>query len=87
MLSSKNKGIIIIIIIIINRFSHDVAQFVSGNYQLNIITTNGNYELRVDLEDWEGNTSFAEYKIFRISDNLQKYTLNVDGYFGTAGTL
>ena len=37
-------------------------------------------QLRVDLADWEGNTSFAMYDQFSIGDEDSDYTLSVSGY-------
>ena len=37
-------------------------------------------QLRVDLDDWEGNTSFAKYDQFSVSDEDSQYTLSVSGY-------
>ena len=43
--------------------------------------------LRVDLEDFEGNTKHAIYDSFKILDSSQAYMLKVSGYrkYGTAG--
>ena len=37
-------------------------------------------QLRVDLADWEGNTSFAIYDQFSVGDENNDYTLSVSGY-------
>ncbi len=42
-------------------------------------------ELRVDMEDFEGNTAYAKYGSFAIGDSTAKYILSVSGYSGTAG--
>ena len=42
-------------------------------------------ELRVDLEDFEGNTAFAKYMQFNIGSSSQQYVLTVGSYSGTAG--
>ncbi len=42
-------------------------------------------QLRVDMEDFEGNTAYAKYGSFAIGDSTAKYTLSVSGYSGTAG--
>lgn len=42
-------------------------------------------ELRVDLEDWDGNTAFAKYSTFRVAPEEDLFRLTVDGYSGTAG--
>ena len=38
------------------------------------------HQLRVDLTDWEGNTSFAKYDQFSVGDEDSDYTLSVSGY-------
>ena len=43
------------------------------------LTSDKNSMLRVDLEDFEGNTSYAEYNLFSVmneADNLGKYSGN-----------
>ena len=37
-------------------------------------------QLRVDLADWEGNTSFAKYDRFSVGAEDSDYTLSVSGY-------
>ncbi|XP_021953631.1 angiopoietin-related protein 7 [Folsomia candida] len=49
------------------------------------LTLEGYTQLRVDLEDWEGNKKYAMYDVFRVADAQEKYNLTVDGYWGTAG--
>ncbi|XP_066293509.1 microfibril-associated glycoprotein 4-like [Branchiostoma lanceolatum] len=61
------------------------GEFWLGNDNLHRLTAQDVYELRVDLEDFEGNTAFAKYNIFRVEDEVHKYRLTVDGYNGTAG--
>jgi len=41
--------------------------------------------LRVDLEDFSGNTAYAEYSVFGVSDEGIKYKLSLGSYSGTAG--
>ena len=41
--------------------------------------------LRVDLEDFEGNITYAEYTTFKVADEADKYRLLIRGYNGTAG--
>nr|XP_039260832.1 microfibril-associated glycoprotein 4-like [Styela clava] len=51
-------------------------------YQL---TKDGSFELRVDLEDFNGTTVYAKYGIFSISSASENYALLVGEYSGTAG--
>ena len=62
-----------------------VDSFFAGNFRLFIITSQGHHELRVDLEDWEGNTRFAKYRIFNIGHPTELYNLTALGYTGDAG--
>jgi len=40
---------------------------------------------RVDLEDFEGNTAYAEYNKFGVMSEIDKYKLILGSYSGTAG--
>ena len=42
-------------------------------------------ELQVDLQDFEGNSVYAQYTSFSVGDSASKYVLTVSGYSGTAG--
>lgn len=39
----------------------------------------------IHLEDFEGESRYAEYSEFSVGDATTKYTLHVTGYSGTAG--
>ncbi|XP_028848617.1 angiopoietin-related protein 7 [Denticeps clupeoides] len=41
--------------------------------------------LRIEMEDWEGETRYAEYKFFTIANELNSYKLFIANYSGTAG--
>lgn len=57
----------------------------SGNEKIYKLTSNGRYELRGDLRDWEGHSWHAVYKTFNICDETSKYKLTIGGYTGNAG--
>ncbi|KAK3583564.1 hypothetical protein CHS0354_026153 [Potamilus streckersoni] len=61
------------------------SEFWLGNQQIYMISSQGWYELRVDLTDAKGHAWFATYNVFRVSDAEKKYRLFVDGYNGNAG--
>ncbi|CAG2198123.1 Angiopoietin-related protein 1,Veficolin-1,Ficolin-1-A,Angiopoietin-1,Fibrinogen C domain-containing protein 1,Ryncolin-1,Tenascin-N,Angiopoietin-related protein 7,Angiopoietin-related protein 6,Ficolin-3,Fibrinogen C domain-containing protein 1-B,Fibroleukin,Fibrinogen-like protein 1,Ficolin-1,Ficolin-1-B,Fibrinogen beta chain,Angiopoietin-4,Tenascin-R,Ryncolin-2,Techylectin-5B,Fibrinogen C domain-containing protein 1-A,Protein scabrous,Microfibril-associated glycoprotein 4,Fibrinogen-like protein A,Rynco len=61
------------------------TEFWLGNDKLYKLTSNGHYELRVDLEDFNGDKAFAKYSTFYIGDKSTNYRLTVKGYSGTAG--
>ena len=56
-----------------------------GNDNLHRLTTAGNVTLRVNLEDFDGNITYAEYTSFKVADEGDKYRLTIGGYRGTAG--
>ncbi|XP_066271163.1 microfibril-associated glycoprotein 4-like [Branchiostoma lanceolatum] len=60
------------------------GEFWMGNDNVHHLTAQG-YELRVDLEDFEGNSAYAKYSNFRVEDEGHMYKLTVEGYSGTAG--
>ena len=37
-------------------------------------------QLRVDMQDFEGNSSYAQYSSFSVGDSVSKYTLSVSGF-------
>ncbi|KAM7093625.1 tenascin isoform 3-T3 [Molossus nigricans] len=59
-------------------------EFWLGLDNLNKITSQGQYELRVDLRD-QGKTAYAVYDKFSVGDAKTRYKLKVEGYSGTAG--
>ncbi|XP_044161354.1 tenascin isoform X2 [Bufo gargarizans] len=59
-------------------------EFFLGLENLHKITSQGQYELRVDLKD-RGETVYAVYDKFGVGDSKSRYRLKVDGYSGTAG--
>uniref|UniRef100_H3CZ25 Tenascin Cb n=1 Tax=Tetraodon nigroviridis TaxID=99883 RepID=H3CZ25_TETNG len=59
-------------------------EFWLGLSNLNKITAAAQYELRVDLRD-KGETAFAQYDRFSVSEPRSRYKVHVGGYSGTAG--
>lgn len=54
----------------------------SGLDHLHLLTSSGPYELRVDLEAFNGTRAFAAYSGFKIGDNGSNYTLYFDAFLG-----
>ncbi|XP_059850449.1 tenascin-R-like isoform X8 [Hypanus sabinus] len=65
-------------------FGNPSGEFWLGLENLHKITSEGNYELRVDLRD-QGDTAYAIYDKFSISDARSRYKLHIGEYRGTAG--
>ncbi|XP_013400765.1 microfibril-associated glycoprotein 4-like [Lingula anatina] len=56
-----------------------------GNDLINLLTNQGRYELRVDMEDATGVKAYARYDNFAISSERTNYQLTIGGYSGNAG--
>nr|XP_054587163.1 tenascin [Nothobranchius furzeri]XP_054587164.1 tenascin [Nothobranchius furzeri] len=59
-------------------------EFWLGLSNLHKISSGGQYELRVDLRD-KGETAYAQYDKFSVSEPRTRYKVHVGGYSGTAG--
>lgn len=60
----------------------------SGLDSLHLMTSARKHELRVDLETFDGNRTFATYSGFTISDRTSAYILHYDHFSGgNAGTI
>ena len=68
-----------------NGFGDLSGEFWLGNDNLHRLTAADDVMLRVDLEDFEGNITYAEYTNFNVADEADKYQLLIGGYKGTAG--
>uniref|UniRef100_UPI00398EC6D9 tenascin-like isoform X4 n=1 Tax=Pristiophorus japonicus TaxID=55135 RepID=UPI00398EC6D9 len=67
-----------------NGFGNPSDEFWLGLENLHKITSTNHYQLRVDFRD-EGDSAFAVYDRFLISDAKSRYKLHVGEYSGTAG--
>jgi len=61
------------------------GEFWLGLDKIHRLSSSGKYKLRVDLEDFAGNTVYAEYDSFGVGSEGTKYQLSVGNYSGTAG--
>ena len=65
-------------------FGNLSGEFWLGLDKIHRLTTTAT-ELRVDMQDFEGNSTYAKYTNFSVGDSASKYILSVSGYSGTAG--
>ncbi|XP_052067220.1 fibrinogen-like protein 1 [Mytilus californianus] len=56
-----------------------------GNDNVHFISANGDHNLSVYVEDFNGLHAYANYSHFAIGDESTKYLLDINGYFGDAG--
>ncbi|XP_072842290.2 angiopoietin-4 [Pogona vitticeps] len=59
------------------------GEFWMGNENIHKITNQGDYSLRIDLEDWNHKHKHAFYQFFSIEDEANYYRLHVEGFSGT----
>ena len=69
-----------------NGFGNLNSEFWLGLDKIHLLTNSHSVKLRVDLEDWEGETRFAEYGTFTIANEKDKYKLSVGSYTGDSDT-
>ncbi|XP_072022949.1 ficolin-2-like [Amphiura filiformis] len=64
-----------------NGFGSLDGEFWLGLKKLHVLTSNGNqWEFRVDLEDFDGNHTYALYNNFRVADGSSFYRLTIGSY-------
>ena len=63
-------------------FGNLTGEFWLGLDKIHRLTRGGNYKLRVDLEDFAGNTYYAEYDLFKVRSEEKKYQLIVGRFAG-----
>ncbi|KAL9985768.1 hypothetical protein ACROYT_G008211 [Oculina patagonica] len=68
-----------------NGFGNLNGEFWLGLEKIYRLSNSERYQLRVDLEDIEGKTAYAEYDMFAITSERTKYQLSLGTYSGTAG--
>ncbi|KAM6954076.1 techylectin-5B [Aplochiton taeniatus] len=59
------------------------SEFWLGNQHIHDLTTQGDYSLRIDLEDWSGKHKHALYQSFSVEGEGRQYRLHVSGFSGT----
>ena len=69
----------------VHGFGNLSASFWLGLPNIHMLTSQGHYELRIDLVDSAGEERYANYKVFGLSDARTNYQLIIDGYTGDAG--
>lgn len=59
--------------------------YTAGNLAISRLTNRDNYVLRIDLEDFDGNTGYAIYNTFAVAPESDNFRLSIGGYSGNAG--
>ncbi|CAL4067008.1 unnamed protein product [Meganyctiphanes norvegica] len=67
-------------------FGEPNGEYWIGNEALHELSSSGSQQrLRIELEDWDGNKRWAEYKNFEVSEEDSQYQLHIGEYSGDAG--
>ena len=66
-------------------FGNLSGEFWLGNDNLHRLTAVDDVMLRVDLEDFDGNVTYAAYTTFKVANEADKYQLFIEGYKCAAG--
>ncbi|XP_058455688.1 angiopoietin-2-like [Malaya genurostris] len=67
-----------------NGFGDLSHEFWFGNSFIHMLTYDDNVELRIEIEDFDGNLAYAEYKTFRIDTEKFNFNLMISDYQGNA---
>ncbi|XP_018087095.1 ficolin-1-B-like [Xenopus laevis] len=63
-------------------FGHQDGEFWLGNENLHLLTATGNFQLRIDLTDFDDKHTHATYSNFHIDGESQSYTLSLGSFTG-----
>ncbi|KAI8747655.1 BgiBFREP16.3, partial [Biomphalaria glabrata] len=63
---------------------YNIGEFYLGNENIFKLTSTGQYDLRIDLEN-NNKTYFAQYENFKVLSETEKYKLQIGKYSGNAG--
>ena len=64
-----------------------VTLFFSGNEYLHILTSQHDYMVRFDIEDFFGNTGYGVYNNFIIGDEVSQYKISISEFSGNIGKI
>lgn len=63
-------------------FGNKTGEFWQGLDKIHRMTKSEKNVLRVDLEDFDGNTTYAKYDKFEVASDSEKYRLTVGNFSG-----
>ncbi|ROT77851.1 hypothetical protein C7M84_003449 [Penaeus vannamei] len=69
----------------VDGFGDLTGEFWLGLDNIHALTNQTNYEIRIDLEDWDGTAKWAQYSTFLVKDRASNYKLQLGSYSGDAG--
>ncbi|XP_043918354.1 fibrinogen-like protein 1 [Protopterus annectens] len=66
-------------------FQSDNGEYWLGNDNIHYLTSQGDYNLRINLQDFEEGSRHAEYTNFKVGQEQDSYPLSFGSYSGSAG--
>ncbi|XP_013876856.1 microfibril-associated glycoprotein 4 [Austrofundulus limnaeus] len=66
-------------------FGNAAGEYWLGLENIHQLTSRQNYELLVNVEDFEGNAKFAFYSLFKVDTEFEGYRLHVTGFNSSGG--
>eukprot|EP00105_Crassostrea_gigas_P042104 XP_019926252.1 PREDICTED: ficolin-2-like [Crassostrea gigas] len=58
------------------------SEFWLGNDKLHHLLSQGTYEMRMDMEDFDNQTRYVKYSRFNVGDESTKFTFTISGFSG-----
>ncbi|XP_062609942.1 ficolin-2-like [Saccostrea cucullata] len=68
-----------------NGFGNLTAEFWFGNEKLYHLLSQGPYELRMDMSDFDDQTRFVRYSNISLGNETSKYQISLSGFSGNIG--
>ncbi|XP_062607473.1 ficolin-2-like [Saccostrea cucullata] len=65
-----------------NGFGNFTGEFWLGNEKLSRLLSQGSYEMRMDMGDFDNQTRYIKYSSITLGDDASKYAISLSGYSG-----
>ncbi|XP_062574227.1 ficolin-1-like [Saccostrea cucullata] len=65
-----------------NGFGNLTGEFWLGNEKLSRLLSQGSYEMRMDMGDFDNQTRYIKYSTITLGDEASKYAISLSGYSG-----
>uniref|UniRef100_K1Q0F5 Ficolin-1 n=1 Tax=Magallana gigas TaxID=29159 RepID=K1Q0F5_MAGGI len=69
-----------------NGFGNLSSEFWLGNDKLHQLLSQGTYEMRMNMEDFDNETRYVKYSSFNVGNESTKFTFTVSGFSGNVGS-
>ncbi|XP_048751642.2 ficolin-2-like [Ostrea edulis] len=66
-------------------FGNLTSEFWLGNDKLHYLLSQGSYELRMDMSDFNNQTRYVKYSNISIGNEASQYVISISGYSGNVG--